>query len=126
MNTCGTKWEWYDCSEPISINENTIFLEYNIAWEPPKLVYEKMVSLGYSVFCVYADEGWSFFGWSTGNNDDVYNDIENQSLLDIEEDLKNCTQNLKIPDVIMEKIKETLKQYYIDNCDGKDDACDEN
>ena len=56
----------------------------------------------------------------------MYNDIENQSLLDIEEDLKNCTQNLKIPDVIMEKIKETLKQYYIDNCDGKDDACDEN
>ena len=67
----GTKWEPDDVNvhRPTS---NTLDVSMLTAWSPPTGIFNTLCDLGFSVECVYLDEGWCYCGHYQDKADQQY------------------------------------------------------
>jgi hypothetical protein len=90
INNWGTKW---DVGEEVDtatrIDENTVKLSFDTAWNPPVNFYEHLAAeLDFDITAYYLEEGMGFAGKYTSDaGDESYNFDGNEDLEDIPEDI---------------------------------------
>jgi hypothetical protein len=78
----GTKWDIGRDSAPTllikDIKNKTVTFDFDSAWCPPIVAYEKLVDMGFSITAYYFEGGMGFCGmWENGSDD--YYSIEGNS-----------------------------------------------
>jgi hypothetical protein len=67
----GTKWDVGADGQPAIDNDvNTLSLNFDSAWAPPTVAYERLMDLGFKILAYYYEPGMAFAGkWEDGCDD---------------------------------------------------------
>lgn len=69
----GTKWDVGGTEDDITeLDANSVRFIFQSAWNPPIHFYEKMESMGFSIYALYYEPGAGFCGLYTNGQDDYY------------------------------------------------------
>jgi hypothetical protein len=75
VNNWGTKWDvgGENCGDPdVSDDGKTVYFNFDSAWAPPLLFYEKLEEQGFDVQAMYYEPGIAFAGIYSDGYDDYY------------------------------------------------------
>lgn len=90
----GTKWDvGADGQEAIDNDVNTLSLNFDSAWAPPTVAYERLVEMGFKILAYYYEPGMCFCGkWEDGDDDYYeYSDMTSEEVAaTIPDDLDEC------------------------------------
>ena len=69
----GTKWDVGADGQPAIDNDvNTLSLNFDSAWAPPTVAYERLMDLGFKILAYYYEPGMAFAGKREDGCDDYY------------------------------------------------------
>jgi hypothetical protein len=115
VNEWGTKWDvGGDDLGPAQDIPGGLIMQFDSAWAPPCMAYEKMMDLGFSIRATYYEPGMAFCGiWEDGN-DDFY-EIGDMTADQVEE---------MLPEFLDESygISECIREYEEENAEEEEDS----